>query len=91
MGENSGKVSKLLAAIYRSSVLKFSLPLGPMLTKTKNIRKKIKKKFFSKIQKTSERMAQGKPQIKFERNPCIKFRDNCDTDGQRTDGQIAIS
>ncbi len=31
-------------------------------------------------------MAQGKPQLKFERNPCIKFRDNCDTDG-RTDGQ----
>ncbi len=45
-------------------------------------------------------MAQGKPQLKFERNPCIKFRDNCDTDGRRTsddrrrttdDGQIAIS
>ncbi len=31
-------------------------------------------------------MAQGKPQLKFERNPCIKFRDNCDTDG-RTDGR----
>ncbi len=38
-------------------------------------------------------MAQGKPQLKFERNPCIRFRDNCDTDGRRTtdDGQIAIS
>ncbi len=59
-----------------------------MLTKTKNIRKKSKKKFFSKIQKTSERMAQGKPQLKFERNPWIKFRDNCDTDGRRmTDGR----
>ncbi len=57
-----------------------------MLTKTKNIRKKSKKNFFSKIQKTSERMAQEKPQLKFERNPCIKFRDNCDTDG-RTDGR----
>ncbi len=32
-------------------------------------------------------MAQGKPHPKFERNPCIKFRDNCDTDGRRTDGQ----
>ncbi len=31
-------------------------------------------------------MAEGKPQLKFERNPCIKFRDNCDTDG-RTDGR----
>ncbi len=31
-------------------------------------------------------MAQGKPQLKFERNPCIKFRDNCDTDGQTDDG-----
>ncbi len=30
-------------------------------------------------------MAQGKPQVKFERNLCIKFRDNCDTDGRRTD------
>ncbi len=29
-------------------------------------------------------MAEGKPQLKFERNPCIKFRDNCDTDGRRT-------
>ncbi len=29
-------------------------------------------------------MAQGKAQLKFERNPWIKFRDNCDTDG-RTD------
>ncbi len=29
-------------------------------------------------------MAQGKPQLKFERNPCIKFRDNCDTDGRTT-------
>ncbi len=41
-------------------------------------------------------MAQGKPQLKFERNPCIKFGDNCDTDGRRTDGrtddgQIVIS
>ncbi len=52
-------------------------------------------------------MAQGKPQLNFERNPCIKFRDNCDTDGRTTvgrrtddgrtdgrttdDGQIAIS
>ncbi len=32
-------------------------------------------------------MAQGKPQLKFERNPYIKFRDNCDTDGRTTDGR----
>ncbi len=57
-----------------------------MLTKTKNIRKKSKKNFFPKIQKTSERIAQGKPQLKFERNPCVKLGDNCDTDG-RTDGR----
>ncbi len=60
-----------------------------MLTKTKNIRKKIKKKFFSKMKKTSGHMAQGKPQLKFESNPCNNFRDNrCHrrTDG-RTDGQ----
>ena len=57
--ENSGQVSKLLAAICRrSSVLKFSLPLGPMLTKTTNIRKKTN--IFSKLQKMSQRMAQGK-------------------------------
>ncbi len=40
-------------------------------------------------------MAQGKPQLKFERNLWIKFRDNCDTDGRTDrwttdDGQIAI-
>ncbi len=42
----------------------------------------------------SERIAQRKPQLKFERNPCIKFRDNCNKDGRKTDesddGQIAI-
>ncbi len=31
-------------------------------------------------------MAHGKAQLKLERNPCIKFRDNCDTDG-RTDAR----
>ncbi len=30
-------------------------------------------------------MAQEKQQPKFERNPCIRFRDNCDTDGRTTD------
>ncbi len=30
-------------------------------------------------------MVQEKPQMKFERNPCIRFRDNCDTDDGRTD------
>ncbi len=51
-----------------------------MLTKTKNI-----PLFFSKNQKTSECMVQKKRQPKFERNPCIRFRDNCDTyDGRQT-------
>ncbi len=31
-------------------------------------------------------MIQEKPPMKFERNQCIRFRDNCDTDG-RTDGR----
>ena len=30
-------------------------------------------------------MAHEKQQPKFERNPSIRFRDNCDTDGQTTD------
>ncbi len=30
-------------------------------------------------------MVQEKLQMKFERNPCIRFRDNCDTDDGRTD------
>ena len=30
-------------------------------------------------------MAQGKPRAKFERNPCVKFGDNCVTDGQTAD------
>ncbi len=72
--------------------MKFALPLGPMLTKTKNIRKISTKKNLSKIQKKkSERIAQGKPQLKFERNPRVKFGDNCDTDGRTTDdGIVAI-
>ncbi len=36
--------------------------------------------FFEKFKKTCPSMAQGKPQAKFERNLCIWFRDNCDTD-----------
>ncbi len=54
-----------------------------MWTKAKNIRKKIKNS-----KKTSGHMVQGKLQLKFERNPCIKFRDNrChrQTDGRTTD------
>ncbi len=55
-----------------------------MLTKTKNIRKKIPPKKCLNA-KTPERMAQGKQQPKFERNPYIRFRDNCATDGWTTD------
>ncbi len=37
-------------------------------------------------------MDQGMQQPKFERNPCIRYRDKCDTDGRRTDdGQISIA
>ena len=36
-------------------------------------------------------MVQGKPQLKFEGNPCFRFRDNCDMDGRKDDGQISIS
>ncbi len=64
-----------------------------MLRKTKIIYKKSKKKFFSKIRKTSGRMVQGEQKPKFERNSCIRFRYNCVTDGRQTtdDGRIAIS
>ncbi len=41
----------------------------------------------AKIQKMSERIAQRKPQLEFERNPCVKFRDNCDTDERTDDGR----
>ncbi len=40
--------------------------------------------FFLKIQETVERMVQGQ-QLKFERNPCIRFRDNFDMDGRGTE------
>ncbi len=39
---------------------------------------------FPKIQKISERMAQGKQQPKFERKPCVTFRDYYDTGVRRT-------
>ncbi len=32
-------------------------------------------------------MAQGKPQLKFERNLYIKFTDNCDMDRRTDDGR----
>ncbi len=43
--------------------------------------KKIKEIFF--FFKLPLPIVQEKPQMKFGRNPCIRFRDNCDTD----DGQ----
>ncbi len=55
--------------------------------KTKNIHKKSKKNFFSKIKKLVLRIVQKKLQMKFERNLCSRFRDNCDTDDGRTDGR----
>ncbi len=36
----------------------------------------------SKNQNSSERIAQERPQLKFERNTCVRFRDNCDTGGR---------
>ncbi len=85
--ENLEEVWKLTFVIFRrKSVLKFWLLWGSMLRKTKNIRKnKIKKKI--KIQKkTSERMrmGQGKQHLKSERNPRIRYIDNCDADWRRT-------
>ncbi len=53
-----------------------------MLTKTKPIHNKSKKK---SIKNLVLPIVQEKPQIKFERNLCIRFRDNCDTDDGRTD------
>ncbi len=75
----------MLSAVIcrRTSVLKSRLLYCPMLTKTKNIHKKMF--FFSKIKKKVEGMAQGKQQPKFETNPCIRFRDNCDTEGRTDD------
>ncbi len=52
--------------------------------------KKSKNKI-SKIEKKSERMAHGVQQLKFERNPCIRYRDNCDTDERRTNLDFMIS
>ena len=70
--------------------MKFSLPLGPMLTKTKNIRKKIKKKcfFFSKIQKRPSIWLRGSnnknlKEIRASGSEMIAIR----TDGRRTDGR----
>ncbi len=61
-----------------------------MLTKTKIFKKNKKKHFLSKMKKKSVHMAQGKPQLKFERNPCIRFRENCATDGRMTDNLSPI-
>ncbi len=37
--------------------------------------------------KNSARIAQGKQQLKFERNPRIRYSDNCDMGGRTTNGQ----
>ncbi len=36
--------------------------------------------YFKNIKKRSVHISQGKKQLKFERNPCMRFSDNCDTD-----------
>ena len=57
-----------------------------MLTKSQKKKKKLFVKipfFFSKIRKTPAREAQRKQQPNFERNPCIRFIDNCATDDGR--------
>ena len=37
-------------------------------------------------------MDQGMQQPNFERNPCIRYSDKCDTDGRRAgDGKISIA
>ncbi len=47
-----------------------------------------KKIFFPKTANAMpEHIAPGKQQPKFERNPCIRFRDNGATDGRTDDGQ----
>ncbi len=57
-----------------------------MLTKTKNICKKSKKNFFFfKMKKKFGHMAQEKPQMKFERNPCSNSEIIDATDGRTTD------
>ncbi len=61
--------------------------------KMKSIRKKIPQNVFQKLKKKSGHMAQGKPQLKFERNPYNITSEIIDaTDGRITDdGQISIS
>ncbi len=58
---------------------------------TQSSRAKNPQFFLSKKKKTSGHMAQGKPQLKFDRNWCNNFRDNpCHrwtTNGRRTDRQ----
>ncbi len=95
---------KLSAAICRGNVLKLLLHRVPYLRKQKillknrppnfyfeNLKKQNKTKQ-KKKKTTAGRMAQGKQELKFERKPCIRFRDNCDTDGRTTyDRRISIS
>ena len=71
----------------RSSVLKVLAPIGSHVnmvnTKTKKNPEKFEIAFFLK-KNMSGGIAQGKPQLKFERNLRNRFWDNCDTDdGQR--------
>ncbi len=49
--------------------------------------------FLSKIQNTSEHMAQGKLELKFERNSHIRhtYISGQTTDGRTDDGRISIS
>ncbi len=68
--ENLGKAWKLSFEIL--------LQLGPMWTKKKNISEK-------KNQKRPSVWPIGEQQSKFERSPCTRFRNKCDTDGRRTD------
>ncbi len=44
---------------------------------------------FSKMQNMSERIAEGNQQLKFERNPHVRYTDNCDT--EPTDGRTNVN
>ncbi len=77
-------------AIYGHKVSKFQklniCSLAPIGSHVNENEKENRKKKCRCVQKTSQRMVQGKKQPEFEINLCIRLLDNCDTDG-RSDGR----
>ncbi len=74
LAKSEGLLASDLGAGGGGVVLSTFAPIGSHVNENEKIN--IRKKIIFLIKNTSGHMAQGKQELKFERNPCNRFRDN---------------